>query len=77
MRFLVSKIPGHEGPCRPTWINRNAVVMQFEGVHGYFRCIKRWRWYVWPFLAKFGEEFHGAVHGDGTVHSTKGVIPRI
>ncbi len=66
--YLTSKVPRHEGPCVPTWLNRNQVYNRFDGgITGYFRRVK----VLWgiPFY-KTGEEFHGIIRRDGTIEST-------
>lgn len=57
--YLTSTVPGHEGPCVHTWLNRNQVSNRFDGgVTGFFRRVKLWR--GWP-LWKTGPEFHGII----------------
>lgn len=63
---LQSKVPGHEGLCRPTWLNRNQVCIRFDGRTGFFRAIKSWG----PFSWRTGPEFHGLITQQGTVVST-------
>jgi hypothetical protein len=60
--FLISEVPGHEGVCQHTWLNRNQVCTRFDGgITGFFRLVKKVRW--WPWLVKYGEKFHGIIQG--------------
>jgi hypothetical protein len=67
--YLDSMVPGHEGPCRPTWLNMSEIYRRFGGngyYTGYFKLVK-------PFLfgyRKYGKEFHGYIKGS-IVYSTE------
>jgi hypothetical protein len=64
--ILESRVPGHEGECAPTWLNRNSICNRIDGgVSGFFRSIVRGRW----FKRLVGREFHGLIR-DGVVYST-------
>jgi hypothetical protein len=57
-----SKVPGFEGPCHYTWLNRNIVCHRLDGgVSGFFK------------LMSGSKEFHGIIWSDGQVHSTEHV----
>lgn len=68
-RYLTSKVEGFEGPCLPTWINRNQVCVRLDGgVSGFFKRVHL----LWGFpLCRYGEEFHGIVRDRRTVQSTR------
>lgn len=56
---IESTVPGHEGPCYPTWINKNQVCHRIDdGISGFFKN------------SIFGLEFHGLIK-DGKVYDTK------
>jgi len=57
---LISAVPGFEGECRPTWLNRNQIDIRLTGgVSGFFKLVKRYSWF--PFPVKVGREFHGII----------------
>lgn len=60
---LQSKVPGHKGPCYPTWLNENQFLRRMEGpgVSGFYK------------LLSGGEEFPGIAWLDGNVWSSMGV----
>jgi len=68
---ILSKVPGFEGECRPTWVNRNEIYLRVDGgVSGFFRLTKR----KWGITFKVGKEFHGIVRwGRNFIESTKTV----
>ena len=67
MKPISSIVPGHEGPCKPTWLNRSQIDRSLFGrVTGFFRSVtpriwfgRQWGW------RKVGEEFHGALGWGG------------
>ena len=66
-----SKVPGHEGPCKPTWLNLNQIDRRTNGhfvATGFFRNVRRHWLFGW---LKYGKEFHGGIKPDRTVHSTE------
>jgi len=66
--IFVSKIEGHEGECKHTWLNYNiAQNILNDGVTGFFKKTKRWC--NLPFCQ--GEEFHGIIRDDGKVYSMR------
>jgi hypothetical protein len=66
MKFL-SKVPGHEGLCKPTWLNTNEVYNRLDGgVTGFFKTVKR---RLLVFYFRTGKEFHGIIK-NGNVYST-------
>lgn len=69
-RYLQSTVPGHKGPCVPTWLNRNQINNRFDGgITGFFRRVKLVCGI--PFC-RTGPEFHGIIR-EGIVESTKSV----
>ena len=66
--MLTSIVPGHEGPCKPVWVNRNVLLRRLDGgVTGFFRRVEL---RLWGLVAiKTGPEFHGIVR-NCTVEST-------
>lgn len=77
--MLTSKVKGHEGLCKPIWVNHNQVCNKFDnGVTGFFKLVKK----RFGFYLKTGEEFHGIVRSNNIdfskennliVESTNGV----
>ena len=71
MSRILSKVPGHEGLCDHTWLNRNQVDRRVYGcTTGFFRLVRK-RFGIWW---KTGEEFHGQLDwqdGQAYVISTK------
>lgn len=64
---LESKVPGHEGRCVPTWLNRNQVCHRLDGgVTGFFKLTPT---FLGLPVRKVGEEFHGIIK-DGKVYTT-------
>lgn len=67
---LTSKVKGHEGPCKPTWINGSKLDRVLTGVQtGFFRLTKK------NFLGltvKTGPEFHGHIINN-EVFTTEGL----
>ena len=62
-----SKVSGHEGLCKPTWLNRNNMHTRIDGGYtGFFRNVKKKFGIYW----KIGKEFHGIIKSDGSVLST-------
>lgn len=59
---LVSRVPGFEGLCKPTWLQTNQVVRRVQrgGPTGFFRKVKRVLW-ILPVYIEVGQEFHGQV----------------
>jgi len=70
-RILTSFVHGHEGDCKPTWLNTNQVDFRVTTrVTGSFRNVKK----HWLFGSiKFGKEFHGYIDSKGNVRSTEGI----
>lgn len=67
---MISTVPGHEGRCKPTWINRNQVFNKIDGgITGFFKLVYRRYGFLW----RYGPEFHGIIR-DGEVHSTEGQL---
>ena len=65
-----SKVPGYEGPCKPTWINKNQVCNYLDGgVTGFFKLVTRFPHI--PVWVKTGKEFHGIIRESGIVESTE------
>lgn len=69
---LTSFVPGHEGACKPVWINRNCLAHRLggdgDGVTGFFRRVRVSR--LLPFvMISFGPEFHGVIRRGGIVQS--------
>ena len=65
--ILKSKVPGHEGECKPVWLNRNETCNRIDGgVTGFFKLVRRRFGIAW----RYGEEFHGIIF-DGAVYSTR------
>ena len=57
-RAIESRVKGHEGWCKPTWINQNQLDNRVDGGYtGFFRRVKK----VWIFWIKTGPEFHGII----------------
>lgn len=54
-----SVIPGFVGPCKPTWLNLNQVIIRLEGRSGFFKLLKKVWW--WPVPIRTGEEFWGNI----------------
>lgn len=65
--MLISKVKGHEGLCKATWINRNQVCQRLDGFTGFFKLVKK----RFGFYVKYGEEFHGIVRPGGIVELTE------
>lgn len=67
--YLTSNVPEHQGPCVPTWLNRNQVCQRMDGgVSGFFKRVRLWHGIP---LCKQGEEFHGIIKwGSNVVEST-------
>lgn len=66
--MLFSKVKGHEGSCKSTWINKNQVCHRFDGgITGFFKLVKK----RFGFYFKTGKEFHGIVRDGRTVGSTE------
>lgn len=58
--ILRSRVPSHEGPCIPTWLNQNTVCQRLDGgTTGFFQLVERSRFGV----VKIGDEFHGIIRG--------------
>lgn len=69
MLYLQSKVKGNEGPCVPTWLNRNQVERRlYGGVSGFFRRV---RVVLGVPIYKHGTEFHGIVRDGRTVQTTE------
>lgn len=69
--MLTSVVPGFEGSCKPTWLNRNQIDIRLSGgVTGFFRLTKKVAWF--PVPIKTGKEFHGIIRGR-VVYSTGGL----
>ena len=65
--MLTSKVKGYEGPCKPTWVNRNQVCNRFDGgVSGFFRLVRK----RLGIHLKTGDQFHGIVRDGKIVEST-------
>jgi hypothetical protein len=65
---LISKVPGHEGLCKPTWLNNNVIDNRLDGgITGFFKNVKK----LGPFYFKTGKEFHGIILADNKIHSTE------
>ena len=65
---LDSKVPGHEGPCKPTWINESIIDCRMDGcINGFFKKAKRVLWIWWP----VGEEFRGVIGAHNKVYQSK------
>lgn len=63
-RMLYSTVKGHNGQCRPTWLNRNQVDhITAGGVTGFFRLVNDRGF-------SYGPEFHGVIRA-GRVYSTE------
>jgi hypothetical protein len=61
MKFL-SIVPCFEGTCKPTWLNRNQIYNRVDGgVSGFFKLVRKPKFF--PFYIKYGNEFHGIIHG--------------
>lgn len=59
-----SLVPGHEGICRPIWLNKNEFFNRCDrGISGFFKLGGV------PFLG--GPEFHGIIRDDGKVYTTQ------
>ena len=64
--ILLSRVPGHVGYCKPTWLNTNQIYNRLDGgITGTFKLVKRW----WIFYFRIGQEFHGIID-DMIVKST-------
>jgi len=58
MSKFISKITNFEGPCKPTWVNRNILEHRLFGYYtGFFRRTEKKWWWIFP--VKIGPEFHG------------------
>ena len=67
--ILESKVSGHEGPCTPTWLNRNYFdFREAKGVTGFFRSVHNSGHSF--FYRKTGPEFHGIIK-EGCVYTTE------
>lgn len=65
--ILKSNVPYYEGPCKPTWLNRNQIDNRMDGgVSGFFKIVRKLRFL--PFYVKTGREFHGIIKG-GVVYT--------
>ena len=63
---LQSRVAGHVGECRPTWLNYNEVCHRTDqGISGFFKPVKR----ILGIPFRHGQEFHGLIR-DGIVTST-------
>ena len=59
MRTFHSEVPGHEGLCKASWLNRNQVCHRIDvGITGFFRLVRRNRFGFWK---RMGPEFHGMI----------------
>ena len=69
MRTFHSDVPGYEGLCKASWLNRNQVCHRFDGgISGFFRLVRRNRF---GFLRRWGPEFHGMIeYNSDRVEST-------
>lgn len=68
---LTSLISGHEGPCKPTWLNKNIVDIRTTGaITGSFKNVRKHWLFGW---IKFGKEFHGYIDSKGSVRTTEGI----
>lgn len=71
MKALTSIVKGHEGKCKPTFLNRNSVDLRTTTrITGCFKNVKK------GFLGiacKHGKEFHGYIGSDWIVRSTEGI----
>lgn len=57
--LMRSEVPGHRGPCMPTWVNPEFLCHAVDGgVTGYFR--RCWRIGGFAYIG-FGPAFHGIV----------------
>jgi hypothetical protein len=66
--MLISKVKGFEGPCKPTWINKNQIDRKFDGgVSGFFKLVKK----RFGFYFKTGKQFHGIVRDGKHVETTE------
>ncbi len=67
--YLQSTVKGREGPCVPTWLNRNRVERRlYGGISGFFKRV------VTLFgvpIYKTGPEFHGIIRDGITVQTTE------
>ncbi len=66
--MLISKVKGFEGPCKPTWVNRNQIDHRLNGgVSGFFKLV------IKKFGVHFrtGKEFHGIVRDGKHVEPTE------
>lgn len=68
---LKSLVPGFEGQCKPTWLNKNQVDIRVTGaITGSFKLVRK----HWLFgYIKTGKEFHGYISSKGDVRTTKGI----
>lgn len=73
-RTYISRVPGFEGACKPTWLNDNQVCRITDGVTtGFFRNTKVKHFCGFAYTVFVGEEFHGYIDRRGYVHSTEGI----
>lgn len=65
---LNSQVPGHEGPCKPVWINDNIIDQRTSGcITGFFKSAKRLLWIWWP----VGQGFRGVIGANNKVYESK------
>ena len=68
MKILISEVRGHEGKCKPTWLNLNTIYNRLDGgITGFFRNIKKSSFLFFNFNFKYGEEFHGIIKNNKVV----------
>jgi len=66
---LISKVPGYEGLCWKTWVNRSSLDRRlFGGTTGFFKLMKK----KFGITYQYGFEFHGIIR-DNEVHTTEGM----
>lgn len=71
MRILISEVKGHEGECKPTWLNTNSFWNRFDGgISGFFKNVKQISFLFLKFRITCGEEFHGIINRNNRVVST-------
>lgn len=70
-KIYTSLVKGHEGLCKPTWLDTNQVSIRVTTrVTGTFKNVKR-HW-LWGWI-KYGEEFGGYISSKGDVRTTEGI----
>ena len=71
MKTLNSVVPGHEGECTPTWVNRYKILNRMDdGVSGFFKRVNVDTILGFTFKFRYGNEFHGVIR-NGEVHEPK------